>query len=166
MPVTSSPLHAKELSMKNSQGQYQPYTPGMKLPDGVFPPMPGYTHADLIAAACQRVETLMNASDIDPTLTRESLIALADHLNQALQSQNVEYQVSTWYQKPYDDPTARAQSISDMAETFGSLAIRAAGDSLKGSPLLHKNDEFLRSYITAAGDGIHDLIATLNNPGA
>ncbi|MCY1546077.1 hypothetical protein D9M68_820540 [compost metagenome] len=126
--------------------------------------MQGYTHEDLIAAACQRVDVLMKTNDIDPTLARESLFALADHLNRAFQSQNVEYQVSTWYQKPYDDPAARTQSVSDMAETFGSLAVRAAGDSLKGSPLLHKSDDFLRSYISSAGDGVHDLIVTLNKP--
>lgn len=151
--------------MKNNQSQYQTYTPGMKLPDGVFPPMPGYTHADLIAAACQRVEALMKASNVDSTLARESLIALADHLNQALESQNAEYQIATWYQKPYDTSVGRIESVTAMAESFGALAVHAATDSLKGSPLLHKNDEFLRSYITAAGDGIHDLIATLNNPG-
>lgn len=150
--------------MKDKQGHYQPYTPGMKLPDGVFPPMPGYTHEDLIAAACQRIEVLMKADDIDPTLARESLFALADHLNQAFQSQNVEYQVSTWYQKPYDDPAARAKGVSDMAESFGALAVHAAADSLKGSPLLHKSDAFLRSYISSAGDGVHDLIVTLNRP--
>lgn len=53
-----------------------------------------------------------------------------------------------------------------MAETFGSLAVRAAGDSLKGSPLLHKSDDFLRSYITAAGDGVHDLTVSLNKTGS
>ncbi|ATH80272.1 hypothetical protein NLY39_21260 [Pseudomonas sp. KHPS1] len=152
--------------MQDNQDQYQPYTPDMKLPEGVFPPMKGYTHADLIAAACQRVEALMKANDIDPTLARESLIALADHLNQALESQNTEYQISTWYQKPYDVPAGRTESVAAMAENFGALAVHAATASLKGSPLLHKRDDFLRSYITAAGDGVHDLIVTLNKPGS
>lgn len=148
--------------MTDKQDYYQPYTPGMKLPKGVFPPMPEYTHADLIAAACQRVEALMKANNIDQTLARESLFALAGQLNQSLESQNVEYEISTWYQKPYDIPAGRTESVSAMAEHFGALAVHAATASLEGSPLLHKNDDFLRSYITAAGDGIHDLIVTLN----
>lgn len=166
LPTTSSPLHAKEFSVKDNQGQYQPYTPGMKLPDGVFPPMQGYTHEDLTAAAAVRVEAVMKADGVDPTLVRESLIALAEHLNKALEKQNVEYQISTWYQKPYDDPAARAKSVSDMAESFGALAVHAATDSLRGSPLLHKGDAFLRSYISSAGDGVHDLIVTLSKPGS
>ncbi|WEJ71956.1 hypothetical protein [Pseudomonas sp. PSE14] len=166
LPGTSSPLHAKEFSMKDNQGQHQPYTPGMKLPEGVFPPMQGYTHVDLIAAACGRVEALMKANDVDPTLARESLVALADHLNRALESQNAEYQIATWYQKPYDDPAGRTQSVAAMAESFGALAVHAATDSLKGSPLLHKDDQFLRSYISSAGDGVHDLIVSLNKTGS
>jgi len=162
LPATTSTVHAKEFSMQDNQGQYQPYTPGMKLPDGVFPPMQGYTHEDLIEAAGKRVEAVLKANDVDPTLAKETLFALADHLNRAFQSQNVEYQIATWFKKPYDDPAARAQSVSAMGESFGALAIRAAGDSLKGSPLLHKSDAFLSAFISAAGDGVSDRIVTLN----
>ncbi|WGV22641.1 MULTISPECIES: hypothetical protein [unclassified Pseudomonas] len=162
LPATSSSLQAKEISMQDNQGQYQPYTPGMKLPDGVFPPMPGYTHADLIAAAQVRVEALMKEQGIDPTLMRESLIALASHLNTQFEKEGVEYQVASWYQKPYDDPSARARSVERMGEDFGGAAVDAAADSLSGSPLLLKGKEFYKAYIGAAGDGVHDLIVTLN----
>ena len=152
--------------MKNSQGQYQPYTPGMKLPDGVFPPMPGYTHADLIAAASTRVEALLKANDVDPTLTRETLIALATHLNAKFEEQGVEYQISSWYQKPYDDPNGRRNSVERMGEHFGAAAVDGAADSMEGSPLLYKGREFYKELIGAAGDGVHDLIVTLNKPGS
>ncbi|TWI47780.1 hypothetical protein IQ22_04292 [Pseudomonas duriflava] len=147
---------------KNKQDQVKKTE--VELPKGVFPPMPGYTNGDLIAAACKRVEKLMKEEEIDPTLARESLFALADHLNQAFETENVEYQVSTWYQKPYDTPSGRVESVSSMAESFGALAIRAAGASLAGSPLLHKGKQFWGPYIKAAGDGVSDLIITLNEP--
>ncbi|MBV4489052.1 hypothetical protein [Pseudomonas oryzicola] len=166
LPAFPSALQAKEIFMQDNQGQYQPYTPGMKLPEGVFPPMQGYTHEDLIEAAGKRVEAVLKANDVDSTQAKETLFALADHLNRAFQSQNVEYQIATWFKKPYDDPAARAQSVSDMGESFGALAIRAAGDTLKGSPLLHKSDAFLSAFINGAGDGVHDLIVTLNKPSA
>jgi len=162
LPVTSSALQAKEISMQGNQGQYKPYTPGMKLPDGVFPPMQGYTHADLIAAAQVRVEAFMKAQDVDPTLMRESLIALATHLNDQFEKEGVEYQVASWYQKPYDDASARIRSVERMGEDFGGAAVDAAADSLSGSPLLLKGKEFYKAYIGAAGDGVHDLIVTLN----
>ena len=126
LPATSSALQAKEISMQDNQGQYQPYTPGMKLPEGVFPPMQGYTHEDLVGAAAKRAEAVLKRGGVDPTLIRESLIALAKHFNQALEAQNVEYQISTWYQKPYANPADRDKSVADMAETFGALAVRAA----------------------------------------
>ncbi len=152
--------------MTNNQGQYQPYTPGMKLPDGVFPPMPGYTHADLIAAASVRVEAFLKANDVDPTLIRETLIALATHLNAKFEKEGAEYQISSWYQKPYDDPAARKRSVERMGEHFGGVAVDGAAYSMEGSPLLYKGREFYGEYIRAAGDGVHDLILTLNRPGA
>ncbi|WP_143503692.1 hypothetical protein [Pseudomonas sp. LAIL14HWK12:I11] len=166
LPATSSELQAKELSMQDNQGQYQPYIPGMKLPEGVFPPMKGYTHEDLIGAAALPVEAVMKAEGIDPTLIKESLFALAKHLNEALEAQNVEYQISTWYQKPYDNPADRTKSVAAMGESFGALAIRAAGQSLRGSPLLNLGEAFFERYTRSAGDGVHDLIVTLNKPGA
>lgn len=166
LPATSSEVQAKEFSMQGNQGQYQPYTPGMKLPEGVFPPMKGYTHEDLIGAAALPAEAVLKAEGIDPTLIRESLFALAKHLNEALEAQNVEYQISTWYQKPYDNPTDRTKSVAAMGESFGALAIRAAGQSLRGSPLLNKGEAFFERYTRSAGDGVHDLIVTLNKPSA
>ena len=64
-PATSSALQAKEISMQDNKGQYQPYTPGMKLPKGVFPPMQGYTHEDLIEAAAKPAEALLKAEGVD-----------------------------------------------------------------------------------------------------
>ena len=152
--------------MKDKKGHYQPYTPGMKLPDGVFPPMPGYTHADLIAAAATRVEALLKANEVDPTLIRETLIALATHLNAKFEEQGVEYQISSWYQKPYDDPNGRRNSVERMGEHFGAAAVDGASDSMEGSPLLYKGREFYGEFIGAAGDGVHDLIVTLNKSGS
>ncbi|WAB93692.1 MULTISPECIES: hypothetical protein [Pseudomonas] len=166
LPITPSALHAKEFSMKDKQGHYQPYTPGMKLPDGVFPPMQGYTHEDLIFAAATRVEDFLKAQNVDPTLTRETLFALAAHLKAKFEEEGVEYQIASWYQKPYDDPSARNRSVERMGEDFGGAAVDAAADSLKGSPLLLKGREFYQAFIRAAGDGVHDLIVTLNKPGS
>ncbi|MGN8248644.1 hypothetical protein [Pseudomonas sp. SMV7] len=148
--------------MQDNQGHDQPSTPGMKLPDGMFPPMPGYTNADLVAAAQVRVEAFMKEQGVDPTLMRESLIALASHLTTQFEEERVEYEVANWYQKPYDDPSARARSVKQMGEDFGAAAVDAAADSLKGSPLLLEGKDFYKAYIGAAGDGVHDLIVTLN----
>ncbi|MFJ4157213.1 hypothetical protein ACIPZF_20730 [Pseudomonas sp. NPDC089752] len=166
LPATISPVHAKEFSMQDNQGQYQRYTPGMKLPDGVFPPMQGYTHEDLIGAAAKRAEAVMKADGIDPTLARESLFALAKYLNEAFEDKLVEYRISKVYQESANDPAERSKLVAQMAESCGAMAIRAATQSLRGSPLLNKDDAFLDRYTASAGDGVHDLIVGLNKPGA
>lgn len=148
--------------MQDKHGQYQPYTPGMKLPDGVFPPMPGYTHKDLIAAAHARIEVTLEAKNINPGLIRETLIALDTHLLNAFEKQSVEYQIATWYQKPYESLDLRKRSVMGMAEQFGALAVKAAADSLDDSPLLSQGKEFYRQFITASGDAVGDLIRSLD----
>lgn len=164
--LLTSPVHAKEPTVADKDYTYHPYTPGMKLPNGVFPPMEGYTHGDLIAAAQVRVETFMKAHDIDPTLMRESLIALAAHMNEKFEREGVEYQVSSWYQKPYDDPAARARSVKAMSEEYGSATVEAAAESMGSSPLLHQGRGFYKGYIGAAGEAVRDLIITLNKSDA
>jgi len=162
LPLTSSALHAKEISMQDNKGQYQPYTPGMKLPDGVFPPMPGYTHKELLAAAHARTEDFLKAKNIEPGLIRETLIALDTHLVNAFEKEGVEYQIATWYQKPYDSPDLRKRSVTGMAEQFGALAVKAAADSLDDSPLLTQGEEFYRQFITTTGNAVGDLIRSLS----
>ncbi|MFJ2983678.1 MULTISPECIES: hypothetical protein [unclassified Pseudomonas] len=148
--------------MQDNKGQYQPYIPGMKLPDGVFPPMPGYTHKELLAVAHARTEDFLKAKNIEPGLTRETLIALDTHLVNAFEKEGVEYQIATWYQKPYESPDLRKRSVTGMAEQFGALAVKAAADSLDDSPLLSQGEEFYRQFITTTGNAVGDLIRSLN----
>lgn len=162
----SSTAQATELAMQDNPNHHQPYQPGMKLPEGVFPPMPGYTHEDLIGAATTRAQAVLSNRGIEPALVRESLIGLADQLNRVFEAQNVEYQISTWYQKPYANSADRGKSVADMAEHFGALAVRAATESLRGSPLLDKDRDLLGDYIESAGNGVHDLIAGLEKSGS
>nr|WP_314477732.1 hypothetical protein [uncultured Pseudomonas sp.] len=149
--------------MQDSPNHYQPYQPGMKLPEGVFPPMPGYTHEDMVGAATTRAQAVLSKEGIEPALVRETLIGLAEQINRAFEAQNVEYQISTWYHKPYANSADRSKSVADMAEHFGALAVRAATESLRGSSLLDKDRDFLGNYIESAGNGVHDLIAGLEN---
>ena len=165
LPATSSALQAKEISMQGTQGQNSSNAAGTKLPDGVFPPMKGYTNQELATAACQSVDKVFKENNIDPTLARESLFDLFNHLTAAYQANDVDYQISTWYQKPYNDPSARTESVKAMAKEFNALTIRAAGDALIKSPLGNLSRDFQRSYLQSAGLGVQNLIETLNKPG-
>ena len=136
--------------------------PAVELPPGVFPPMPGYTTADLLAAANAPVEALLQEHDVDPGLIRETVIALAQHLYAAFERDDVQYQIATWYQKPYDEPGKRTRSIEIIAEQFGAVAVDAAADSLSGSPLLHLGKAFYGSFIEQTAKAVKAHILKLN----
>ncbi|MFJ2983673.1 MULTISPECIES: hypothetical protein [unclassified Pseudomonas] len=165
LPATSSALQAKEISMQGKQGQNPSSAADTNLPEGVFPPMKGYTNQELATAACQSVDKVFKDNNIEPTLARESLLDLFNHLTAAYQANDVDHQISTWYQKPYNDPSVRTESVKAMAKEFNALTIRAAGDALIKSPLGNMSRDFQRSYLQSAGLGVQNLIETLNKPG-
>lgn len=136
--------------------------PAVELPPGVFPPMPGYTTGDLLAVANAPVEALLEAHDIDPGLIRETVIALAEHLYAAFEREDAQYQIATWYQKPYDEPWKRKHSIELIAEQFGGVVVDAAADSLSGSPLLRLGKEFYGSFIEQPARAVKAHILKLN----
>ncbi|MCE5987251.1 hypothetical protein SE916_12150 [Pseudomonas sp. 5FOS] len=138
--------------------------PQSELPPGVFPPMPGFTIGDLLNVAWQPVEVLLEQRDIDPGLVRETSIAMASHLYNALEREDAQYQIATWYQKPYDKPEMRERSVEIISEQFGSITLDAVADSLEGSPLLQLGKDFYMQFIELTGNAIRDHILKLNDP--
>ncbi|WP_264311479.1 hypothetical protein [Pseudomonas putida] len=137
--------------------------PTLELPPGVFPPMPGYTMADLLFVVNQPIEALLEQHNVDPGLIRETSIALVSHVYAVFEREDVDYQIATWYQKPYDEPSKRARSVEIISEQFGVFAIKAAAESLKGSPLLHLGKDFYMTFVSLAGTSIKEHILKLND---
>lgn len=150
--------------MHNEDYSDQLSIPAAELPPGVFPPMPGYTIADLLYVAYQPTEVLLEKLDIDPGLIRETSIAFSSHLFSALEREDIQYQVATWYQKPYDTPERRVRSVESIAEESGVITLRAVADSLKGSPLRQLGKDFYMEYVELAGNAIKNHILKLNDP--
>ncbi|MBC3497295.1 MULTISPECIES: hypothetical protein [Pseudomonas] len=134
----------------------------MELPDGVFPPMSGYTHEDLSAVAQIATQAFLETQGVDPGLIHETMISLVSHLYAKFEEQGVEFQIATWYQKPYDNLDRRKRSVTSMAEEFGVLALHASADALRGSPLMTRGREFWEPLIDQAGFAIRDHILKLN----
>ncbi|MDD1960748.1 hypothetical protein NP534_11595 [Pseudomonas sp. 39004] len=149
--------------MHNDQYPDDVPTPHIELPPGVFPPMPGYTIADLLFVANEPVEAFLEAHAIDPGLIRETSTALVSHVYAVFEREDVQYQIATWYQKPYDHPSMCTRSIEIIAEQFGVLALDAAADSLEGSPLLQLGEDFYLEFIRLAGEAIKYHILKLND---
>ncbi|NIF27686.1 hypothetical protein F3J44_15050 [Pantoea sp. Tr-811] len=136
--------------------------PAIELPPGVFPPMPGYTHKDLLAVADARIARLLSAQGVDPGLIRETLIALSSHLNADFENEGIQYLISTCHQQPADDPTLHDNNIRHVAEKVGVIALNAAADSLGGSPLLELGKGFYETFMYQAGEAVRDHVLTLN----
>lgn len=135
----------------------------IKLPNGVFPPMPGYTHEDLLAVVNEPVEAFLESLKIDPGFIRETSIALVSRLWADLQRMGIEYQISTWYQTPYQHAGTRARNISSMALQVGGFAKESAFESLEGSPLMNAGDDIVQAFTDKAAWGMHDHIVKLND---
>jgi len=159
----SSTAQSREVSVTDGKGRYLPYTTGMTLPKGVAAPLPGYTHGDLLLAAAEPIEAQMKARDIDPTLIRESIFAMAGVLNNALEAKSAEYQIATDLQQAGDAPKARHDAVAALAKRFGLLTVDATYESLKGSPLLALDKQFLNDYINNAGEGVASHIMKLDS---
>lgn len=80
----------------------------------------------------------------------------------AFEREDAQYQIATWYQKPYDQPGKRQRSIETIAEQFGVITLKATAESLKGSPLLVLGKAFYMSLVDAAGQAIKTHILKLN----
>ncbi|MFK0093885.1 hypothetical protein [Pseudomonas sp. NPDC090592] len=148
--------------MQNDENTERSFADDSELPDGVFAPMQGYNHQDLLAVAQIPTQAFLEAQDVDPGLIRETILALVSHLYAKLEEQGVEYQIATWYQKPYNSPDQRLRSVASMADEFGALALRATADSLRGSPLMARGRVFWEPLIHQAGVAIRDHILKLN----
>ncbi|HDS1733918.1 hypothetical protein [Pseudomonas sp. BP8] len=148
--------------MQDAENTHQEPGSVVELPPGVFPPLPGYATADLLAVANASVERLLEEHAIDPALIRESVIALAQHLYAAFEREDVQSQIASWYQKPYDQVWMRKRSVQIIAEQFGIVAQTAMAAALQGSPLRRLGKVFYLSVVESAGNAVESHILKLN----
>lgn len=148
--------------MKKEVDFYQEYLVGIQLPEGIPPPMLGYSHRDLVIAATKRVAVFLEQENIQDALARETMTALAEYIRVKFEEEVAEYQIATWWKKSYKDPSARIRAINRLAEDLGGAAVDAASDSLAGSPLLQEGRDFYGKLIGRAGEGVRDHILSLN----
>jgi hypothetical protein len=140
---------------------YHQYSPGDVLPEGLYPPLEGYTHQALIDEAAAAASAYLRAKNIDPQLVRETAVAMAAAINAVFEEEYAEYQIAKVAQDLHDQPEQRQAAIEKAAEHFGATAYEAAAQSLRGSPLLHRDNHFLKELVAAAGRTIQARIQHL-----
>ena len=151
--------------MSQDQGEYPHYVEGMVLPEGMFPPMKGYTHEDLIDSACNKAFDFLLEKKIEPNLARETIFSLATFLKSAFENEGVENKLATYFKKPYGSNQQKKNNVVAMAQDFCELSKRAAIDSLEGSPVLILNENDLIEFVLLISNDIRDHILKLNDLG-
>ena len=142
---------------------YPYYETGMILPDGVFPPLEGYTHEALIEEACSLAYEYLIAKNVNTTLAKETVFSIGALINGAFEKEYVEYELATYSQKPYENSEPRIRSIEGMAADFSIYASRAVIDAINDSPIRVIGEEARVGLVRCIRHGIRDRILTLIN---
>lgn len=140
---------------------YPYYQEGMELPKGVFPPLEGYTHEALIGEACSLAYEYLIAKGVNMTLAQETVFSIGALINDSFEKKLVEYKLSTYAQKPYENAEFRASSIDAMAADFSAGATRAVMDAIADSPIRAIGKEACFGLAYCVRNAISDRILTL-----
>ena len=142
---------------------YPYYEAGMILPNGVFPPLEGYTHEALIDEACSLAYEYLIAKDVNTTLAKETVFTIGALINEAFEKEYAEYELATYSQKPYENSESRTRAIEGMAADFSIYASRAVVDAIEDSPIRVIGEEARVGLVRCVRHGIRDRILTLRN---
>ena len=105
---------------------YPQYEDGMALPDGVHAPLPGFSHADLLATVGNACEGIMVQHGMDRQMSRELSGKLQETLRRELESRGAEYQLGTFFQRPYKYRVSRTNNLYGLAEEYRAITQDAA----------------------------------------
>ena len=142
---------------------YPHYEPGMNLPDGIVPPLSGYTNEELMAQAGSAALDYLLAQNVSPVLAKETAFSVSAFINQAFQENLVEYKIA-WYCKLCDDNLEYWQSgIDEIADEFSLMAGKAAIAAIEDSPVLDEGEDLIRKFLDIVYFSIHENILALKN---
>lgn len=105
---------------------YPQYVEGMPLPDGVHAPLPGFSHDDLLATVGNACEGIMVRHGMDRRLSRELTGKMQEALRRELESRGTEYQLGTFFQRPYKYRVSRTNNLYGLAEEYRTITQDAA----------------------------------------
>jgi hypothetical protein len=105
---------------------YPHYEDNMALPAGVHAPMPGFCHADLLATVGKACEGVMVRHGMDRRLSRELTGKLQEQMRHELESRGAEYQLGTFFQRPYKYRVSKTNNLYVLAEEYRAITHEAA----------------------------------------
>ena len=100
---------------------YPHYVDGMELPAGVYAPMPGFFHADLLATVGDACSNVILRHGMDRQQVQEPLDKLQDQLRSTLESHGAEYQLGTFFQRRYKYRISRTNNLYVLAEEYRAI---------------------------------------------
>lgn len=158
------------IKLKPHRMNSEPYTPkpgyphyeeGMTLPEGIRPPMQGFTHEILVTAGCQAAFDFMIENGVDRVLANETMFAMAAYVIKAFENEFLEYKIAEWFNRDLDNPEVRLIALREITDDVPLVAITAAKESLSGSPILDLGSEFCAALMNALQSAMKTQLLTL-----
>lgn len=119
--LSHTPSNSKGKNMNKNNNKYPHYIPGMELPPGLFPPIIGYFHSDLINEICYNIHVFLLENDINNTKAQEYSIYLVSYLNFQFEKEFLEYKISAYSNKTYDLESFKVISIQRLADLAAEI---------------------------------------------
>lgn len=142
---------------------YPNYEVGMNLPDGIMPPLSGYTNEELMAEASMAALDYLLAQDVSTVLANETEFSVSAFINQAFQENLVEYKIASYCKLCDDNREAWESGIDEIADEFSLMAGKAAIAAIEDSPILDEGEDLIRKFLDIVYFTIHENILALKN---
>jgi hypothetical protein len=178
--IGTTPFKTGHLMDKKNFGKdgYPRWKPGMKLPAGMAPPLPGFTHEDIIVPVLDKAGQYLQSLKIGNPLLNETIFSIGANIIHAFEKEFVEYKLAACMalnnsQSKGASRTAQTLAllaqIDEMADKFSLLAGKAAIAALEGSPIQELGEQglkFLNTIKFGIEEKILDLKKSVEKPSA
>ena len=142
---------------------YPHYEAGMNLPDGVAPPLSGYTNEELVAQAGSAALDYLLAQNVSSVLAKETAFSVSAFINQVFQENMVEYKIASYCKLCDDNQEAWQSGIDEIADEFSLMAGKAAIAAIEDSPVLDEGEDSIRKFLDTVYFSIRENILALKN---
>lgn len=111
--------------MQTNSNTYPHYKKNLELPKGLYPPILGYTHQELILEICYNICVLLVENKTPHIIAKEQSLYFVEPLTYFFEKEYLEYKISTYANKNYDDNEFKYINLKRLAENCGTITTQA-----------------------------------------
>ncbi len=147
--------------MQTNSNSYPHYKKNLELPKGLYPPIDGYTHQELISEICYNICVFLVENKINHIIAKKQSLYFVQSLTDFFEKEYLEYKISTYANKNYDDKEFKSINLKRLAENCGTITTQAIQSKLNDEAFAaNKNLHF--GILNVAYKTIKERILTLS----